>query len=57
MEPKSPNIIQERQSGMETLVSVLKYILSFFLIMLITYVSCTASGGSAWFSLISAIAA
>ena len=57
MEPKSPNIMQERQSGMETLVSVLKYILSFFLIMLITYVSCTASGGSAWFSLISAIAA
>ncbi len=57
MEQKSPNTLKERQGGMESLISMLKYILSFFMIMLITYVSCIAHEGSVWFSLISAISA
>ncbi len=57
MEQHSPNMLQEQQSGMETLVSMLKYVLSFFLLMLITYVSCTVHEGSAWFSLFAAISA
>ena len=57
MEQHSPHTLKERPDGVETLVSMLKYVLSFFMIMLITYVSCTASNGSVWFSLISAISA
>ena len=57
MEQQTPNTLHEEQNGMESIISILKYILSFFMIMLITYVSCTASEGSAWFSLISAISA
>ena len=49
--------MQESQNGVEAFVSMMKYILSFFIVMLITYVSCTVKEGSAWFSLISAISA
>jgi Predicted membrane protein len=48
---------RDLSEGMDSLVSILKYVLSFFMIMLITYVSCTAHKGSVWFSLISAISA
>ena len=57
MEQQTPPPIHDQQNGVETFVSMLKYILSFFMIMLITYISCTVHKGSAWFSLTSAIAA
>ncbi len=57
MEQQTPNTLQESQNGVEAFVSMMKYILSFFIVMLITYVSCTVKEGSAWFSLISAISA
>ena len=57
MEQQTPHTMQDSQNGMETIVSMLKYILSFFMIMLITYVTCTVNEGSAWFSLVSAISA
>ena len=57
MEQKPVNIVHDSENGVESLVSMLKYILSFFIIMLITYVSCTVHEGSVWFSLASAISA
>lgn len=57
MEQQTPNQLHESPDGVEAFVSMLKYVLSFFTVMLITYVTCTANKGSAWFSLISAISA
>ena len=57
MEQQSPKTLRDPSEGVDSFVSVLKYVLSFFMIMLVTYVSCIASKGSAWFSLISAISA
>ena len=57
MEQQNPNTLHEEHDSIDTMVSMLKYVLSFFMIMLITYVSCTVRDGSVWFSLISAISA
>ena len=57
MEQQTQTPLQDQKNGLETLASMLKYVLSFFMIMLITYVSCTVHKGSVWFSLVSAISA
>ena len=57
MEQQTPHTLQGRQNGVDGFVSMLKYILSFFVIMLVTYVTCSFNEGSVWFSLTAAIAA
>ena len=53
MESKKPHLSPD----IESIVSVLKYVLSFFMIMLMTYVICTVNEGSVAFAFTFAVSA